>query len=353
MKTIPTFQSHNVGHGYGEFYIDERYINFKAVPEGSYGVCVTAEDNVTGKKVNIKKYKDFFNDKGNAKRTLRELKLIRHLESHENIISTLDLMSNPLYTPQLQDLYIVNNAMDAAFGKILRSQTLTNAHFQFFLYQILRGLQYIQSAGILLRDLRPSALLVNESCELQFSDFYSACPIPTDDGINQHNFSEYVITYWYRAPELLYEYPSAGKPVDIWSVGCILAEMLQGGKSIFCGNNPIQQLEIILQKMGCPAEDKLNLVSDPKILAHIMKYEGRRPLNPFHAYFPLETDELALDLLSKMLEFHPNDRITVEEALKHEYLKDFWDDAIPVASSFFTFVDYNEVTEDEVMSLDE
>jgi serine/threonine protein kinase len=351
MKTMPTFQSHKVGHGYGDFYIDERYINFKAVPEGSYGVCVTAEDNVTGKKVSIKKYKDFFSDNGNSKRTLRELKLIRHLENHENIISTLDLMSGPLlYTPQLQDLYIVNNAMDVAFWKILRSQTLTNAHFQFFLYQILRGLQYIHSAGILLRDLRPSSLLVNKSCELQFSEFYSACPIPREDGKNQQTFSEYVITYWYRAPELVYEYPFAGKAADIWSVGCILAEMLQGGKGFFCGNNPMQQLEIILQKMGCPTEDKLNLVRDPKILAHILKYEGRRPLTPFHGYFRLETDELALDLLSKMLKFYPNDRITVEEALKHEYLKDFWDETIPVASSFFQFVDYDEVNEDEVMS---
>ncbi|CAN0144495.1 unnamed protein product, partial [Phaeothamnion confervicola] len=167
---------------------------------------------------------DVFRDIGDAKRVLRELKLLRHFTLHENIVSILDIMLHPQDTLDFRDLYIVTNLMESDLDRIIASsQALTDQHHQYFLYQMLRGLKYIHSANVLHRDMKPSNLLVNANCDLAICDFGLARGVDLEF---EDELTEYVVTRWYRAPELLVDSPHYGKTVDIWSVGCIFAEML-------------------------------------------------------------------------------------------------------------------------------
>ena len=125
-----------------------------------------------GQRVAIKKIKDVFADVVDAKRILREIKLLQHFRSHENIVTVLDIMTYPPESVTFSDIYIVTNLMESDLERIIRSkQVLTNQHFQYFLYQILRALKYIHSANVLHRDLKPSNLLVNANCDLAVCDF--------------------------------------------------------------------------------------------------------------------------------------------------------------------------------------
>ena len=157
-----------------------------------------------------------------------------------------DIITVPPNTIDFSDVYIVTNLMERArrvlgrrpeprkpppraprsdLDRIITSrQTLTNQHHQYFLYQILRGLKYIHSASVLHRDLKPSNLLVNSNCDLAICDFGLARGFDDDAG----KLTEYVVTRWYRAPELLCETKDYDEAIDVWSVGCIFAEIRAG-----------------------------------------------------------------------------------------------------------------------------
>jgi mitogen-activated protein kinase 1/3 len=312
-----SFQETQVG--YNKFYIDSRYVQLRPAGDGAYGFVASAIDSVTGHKVAIKKIKDAFIDLIDAKRILRELKLLKHLNSHENIVSILDIMTVPPYTHNFEDIYIVTNLMESDLERIVKSkQRLTDQHFQYFLYQILRALKYVHSANVLHRDLKPSNLLVNANCDLALCDFGLARGFETE---GEDTLTQYVVTRWYRAPELLCESPYYGKPVDIWSVGCIFSELL-AQEPFFRGENPQHQLEVIVSKIGCPSRKRLDFIENTSALHSILQYAQKTPPD-FQSLFPRDSNPLAIDLIKRMLTFHPDDRITVEDALNHPYLKDF------------------------------
>jgi len=305
--------------GYNRFFIDSRYVQLKPAGDGSYGFVASAVDSVTGHKVAIKKIKDAFSDLIDAKRILRELKLLKHLNSHENIVSILDIMTVPPNTPNFEDIYLVTNLMESDLERIVRSkQRLTDQHFQYFLYQILRALKYVHSANVLHRDLKPSNILVNANCDLALCDFGLARGFENE---GEDTLTQYVVTRWYRAPELLCESPYYGKPVDIWSVGCIFSELL-AQEPFFRGENPQHQLEVIVSKIGCPPRNRLDFIENNGALHSILQNAHRTPPS-FESLFPRDSNPLALDLIKRMLTFHPDDRISVEDALAHPYLKDF------------------------------
>ena len=209
--------------------------------------------------------------------------------------------------------------MESDLERIIHSkQPLTDQHYQYFLYQILRGLKYIHSANVLHRDLKPSNLIVNSNCDLALCDFGLARGFNID---GDEELTEYVVTRWYRAPELLCLSSKYGKSVDIWSVGCIFAEMLTH-TVFFRGDNPSHQLELIIAKLGCPSRSKLDFVSSQQMLDVIMQYEAHVP-SRFDLFFPRNVNPLALDLLYRMLAFHPDERCSVVEALNHPYLREF------------------------------
>ncbi|CAO2608749.1 Mitogen-activated protein kinase 14, partial [Lemmus lemmus] len=188
-----------------------------------------AFDTKTGHRVAVKKLSRPFQSIIHAKRTYRELRLLKHMK-HENV-SPHVLCTRTTLNYSSVSRYLVTHLMGADLNNIVKCQKLTDDHVQFLIYQILRGLKYIHSADIIHRDLKPSNLAVNEDCELKILDF----------GLARHTDDEmtgYVATRWYRAPEIMLNWMHYNQTVDIWSVGCIMAELLTG-RTLFPGTDRI------------------------------------------------------------------------------------------------------------------
>mmetsp|Transcript_4127 Transcript_4127/g.15540 ORF Transcript_4127/g.15540 Transcript_4127/m.15540 type:complete len:252 (+) Transcript_4127:400-1155(+) len=216
--------------------------------------------------------------------------------------------------------------------QVIRSkQNLTREHFQYFAYQILRGLKYIHSARVLHRDLKPSNILVNANCDVKICDFGLARGMQMQDS----DMTEYVVTRWYRAPELLLMCQEYSEAIDIWSIGCILAEMIQR-KPFFPGKNYLDQLNLITNVVGTPTSEDYQHVTHEEACQYLANLEYNAPKD-IGRLLP-NASPLEVDLITKMLIFNPEKRISTEEALKHPYFKGLHDPSDePVASSTFTF----------------
>lgn len=220
----------------------------------------------------IKKIDKAFEHKIFTKRTLRELRLLKLLK-HENVRSLRcrSSASTPSSCPSQgrtskkctalsYGSYVVSELMETDLATIIKSdQQLTDEHCQFFLYQILRGLKYIHSANVVHRDLKPRNLLVNSNCDLKICDFGLARAILPSTNNKANILTDYVATRWYRPPELLLcakEYTTA---VDVWSVGCIFAEMLRR-KPFLPGADTKSQIELICEHLGTPNVDDIKQI---------------------------------------------------------------------------------------------
>ncbi|KAF5907949.1 mitogen-activated protein kinase 11-like isoform X2, partial [Clarias magur] len=155
----------------------------------------SAYDVQLRQKVAIKKLSRPFQSLIHSRRTYRELRLLKHMK-HENVIGLLDVFSPAASLEEFNEVYLVTNLMGADLNNIVKFQRLSDEHVQFLIYQLLRGLKYIHSAGLIHRDLKPSNVAVNEDCELRILDFGLARQ--TDD-----EMTGYVATRWYRAPEIM------------------------------------------------------------------------------------------------------------------------------------------------------
>lgn len=302
------------------FEVGPRYRDLAYIGEGAYGMVVSANDTVKGDKVAIKKISPF-EHQTYCQRTLREIKILARFR-HENIIDIRDIIRSPSIDA-MKDVYIVQCLMETDLYKLLKTQKLSNDHVCYFLYQILRGLKYIHSANVLHRDLKPSNLLLNTTCDLKICDFGLA-RIADPDHDHTGFLTEYVATRWYRAPEIMLNSKGYTKSIDIWSVGCILAEMLSN-RPIFPGKHYLDQLNHILAILGSPCQDDLNCIINEKARSYLQSLPAR-PRIPWNELYP-GADAHALDLLDKMLTFNPLRRITVEEALAHPYLEQYYDPA--------------------------
>jgi mitogen-activated protein kinase 1/3 len=249
----------------------------------------------------------------------------------------------------MRDVYIVQDLMETDLYKLLKTQHLSNDHICYFLYQILRGLKYIHSANVIHRDLKPSNLLLNTTCDLKICDFGLA---RVADPEHDHTgfLTEYVATRWYRAPEIMLNSKGYTKSIDIWSVGCILAEMINN-RPIFPGKHYLDQLNHILGILGSPSQDDLNCIINEKARAYLQSLPGKARI-AWDRLYP-KADRNALDLLDKMLTFNPNKRITVEDALAHPYLEQYYDPADePTAERPFTFQqEFDDLPKEELKEM--
>ena len=144
----------------GKFTVDSRYAFIKKLGGGAYGLVAQFNDSVTGEVVAIKKTTKAFDDPVDAKRTLRELKLLNHL-NHENIVRLVDVLpGGATCARDQQDVYAAMESMDTDLHQIIRSkQALTDEHAQYFMYQLLCALQFMHSADVLHRDLKPGCVI--------------------------------------------------------------------------------------------------------------------------------------------------------------------------------------------------
>uniref|UniRef100_A0A0E0JB22 mitogen-activated protein kinase n=1 Tax=Oryza nivara TaxID=4536 RepID=A0A0E0JB22_ORYNI len=315
-----------------------RYRIQEVIGKGSYGVVCSAIDLHTRQKVAIKKVHNIFEHVSDAARILREIKLLRLLR-HPDIVEIKHIMLPPSRR-DFKDIYVVFELMESDLHQVIKANDdLTKEHYQFFLYQLLRALKYIHTASVYHRDLKPKNILANSNCKLKICDFGLA-RVAFNDTPTTVFWTDYVATRWYRAPELCGSFFSKYTPaIDIWSIGCIFAEVLTG-KPLFPGKNVVHQLDLMTDLLGTPSMDTISRVllggdfSDPQHLAYcslpfqVRNEKARRYLSsmrkkdpvPFSQKFP-NADPLALKLLQRLLAFDPKDRPTAEEALTDPYFK--------------------------------
>ncbi|KAF5314677.1 hypothetical protein D9611_007237 [Ephemerocybe angulata] len=338
-----------------------QYQVLDVVGEGAYGIVCSAVHRPSGRKVAIKKIAPFEHSMF-CLRTLRELKLLKFLSEagvSENIISILDIVKPPsldafkevyrepptatsiISLPQTDAGTVIQELMETDMHRVIRTQDLSDDHAQYFIYQTLRALKALHSADVIHRDLKPSNLLLNANCDLKVCDFGLARSVKTAEpsGTETGFMTEYVATRWYRAPEIMLTFKQYTKAIDVWSVGCILAEMLTG-KPLFPGRDYHHQLTLILDVLGTPTLDEFYAITTRRSRDYIRALPFRKR-KPMAQLFP-NANPQAIDFLTRTLTFDPKKRITVEEALAHPYLEAYHDPddepvAPPLDPDFFEF----------------
>lgn len=305
------------------FAIDARYTPIKIIGTGAYGVVCSARDNKTQQKVAIKKISKAFDIVTISKRTLLEIKLLRHFYKHDNVIAIENILQPPPLPSPFNDVYVVMELLESDLHRIIYSkQELTEEHIRYFLYQILRGLKFIHSANVLHRDIKPGNLLLTSTCDLKICDFGMARGISASPKEHAGFMTAYVATRWYRAPEVMLSFRQYTFTIDVWSVACIFAEML-GRQHLFPGKNYVDQLNLVLKYLGIPNEDCIGRIGSAKAQKYLRALKPIAP-PPLRQVFP-NAAPVALDLLAKMMKFDPLERISVTDALAHPFLSQYHD----------------------------
>eukprot|EP00928_Gymnodinium_smaydae_P096108 TRINITY_DN8421_c0_g3_i1.p1 TRINITY_DN8421_c0_g3~~TRINITY_DN8421_c0_g3_i1.p1 ORF type:complete len:445 (+),score=50.59 TRINITY_DN8421_c0_g3_i1:26-1336(+) len=353
------------------FLVPQTYTAVGKLGEGAYGVVAEFKD-ASGRRLAVKKSYGLFDDNEDlleARRCLREIKLLRSLK-HDNVVELVDVFVPA--SSEFESVYVVLSFVETDLHSIIRGEQLLSCdHVMYFAYQIFRGLKYIHSANVVHRDLKPRNLLVNSNCDLCICDFglsrvmtadLQPCALgpfvnvreeDEDDDDNEATNSAYpkkrfafkktltafeVVTLWYRAPEIIVSlYYSF--PVDIFSVGCIVAELV-GRKALFRSRDSKAHFEMIMQYVGIPSEQelsKLNVCSEfhDNVASAIERV--RTTDSPVFAHghtkwsvvYPdadqsMWTPELT-SLLEWLLAFNPNSRPSAVDALAHAFMGDLSD----------------------------
>ncbi|XP_072325877.1 serine/threonine-protein kinase NLK isoform X6 [Scyliorhinus torazame] len=281
---------------------------------GAFGVVWSVTDPRDGKRVALKKMPNVFQNLVSCKRVFRELKMLCFFK-HDNVLSALDILQPP-HIDYFEEIYVVTELMQSDLHKIIVSpQPLSSDHVKVFLYQILRGLKYLHSAGILHRDIKPGNLLVNSNCVLKICDFGLARVEELDES---RHMTQEVVTQYYRAPEILMGSHHYTNAIDIWSVGCIFAELL-GRRILFQAQSPIQQLDLITDLLGTPSLEAMRTACEGA-KAHILRGPHKQPSLPVLYTLSSQATHEAVHLLCRMLVFDPSKRISAKDALAHPYL---------------------------------
>ncbi|MED6156025.1 Mitogen-activated protein kinase 9, variant 2 [Stylosanthes scabra] len=254
---------------------------------------------------------------------------------------------------EFKDIYVVFELMESDLHQVIKANDdLTPQHHQFFLYQLLRGLKYIHTANVFHRDLKPKNILANADCKLKICDFGLA-RVSFNDAPSAIFWTDYVATRWYRAPELCGSFFSKYTPaIDIWSIGCIFAEMLTG-KPLFPGKNVVHQLDLMTDLLGTPPPHSIARIRNEKARRYLSGMRKKQPV-PLSQKFP-SSDPLALRLLERLLAFDPKDRPTAEEALADPYFRglsnvDREPSTQPISKLEFEF-ERRKLTKDDVRDL--
>ncbi|KAL3087118.1 hypothetical protein niasHS_005357 [Heterodera schachtii] len=283
---------------------------------GAFGVVWSVTDPRDSRRVALKKMPNVFQNLASCKRVFRELHMLSSFH-HDNVLGLLDILqpTNPHF---FSEIYILTELMQSDLHRIIVSpQPLSADHVKVFVYQILRGLKYLHSANVLHRDIKPGNLLVNSNCILKICDFGLARIF---DRCDVQNMTHEVVTQYYRAPELLMGARRYNEKVDVWSVGCIFAELLSR-RILFQAQGPIDQLNMVIDLLGTPKPDEMRECCEGA-LKHVVKSPPRPPA--LHRLYNLAdaSNRDGIPLLTEMLRFDPGKRISIEEALRSAYLED-------------------------------
>ncbi|XP_048338541.1 mitogen-activated protein kinase 15 isoform X2 [Sphaerodactylus townsendi] len=299
--------------------VARRYEIKRRLGKGAYGIVWKAVDRKTGEVVAVKKIFDAFRNRTDAQRTFREIMFLQEFGEHPNIIKLL----NVIRAQNDKDIYLVFESMETDLHAVIKKgDLLKDIHKCYILYQLLKATKFIHSGNVIHRDQKPSNILLDADCFVKLCDFglaRSLCQIHKDHG--SQALTEYVATRWYRAPEILLASHSYTKGVDMWSLGCILGEMLLG-KPLFPGTSTVNQIEQILRVIPPPSPEDVSAFHSDYRASIISRLSSQQRIT-LENLLPPSTPPQALDLLKRLLVFNPEKRLTVEEALEHPYVQRF------------------------------
>lgn len=291
----------------------ERYQKLEKIGEGTYGVVYKAKDRVSGQIVALKRIRLDAEDEGIPSTAIREISLLKELR-HPNIVRLFDVVHTE------RKLTLVFEYLDQDLKKYLDvcDGGLNPTIVKSFLFQLITGVAYCHHHRVLHRDLKPQNLLINREGQLKLADFGLARAF----GIPVRSYTHEVVTLWYRAPDVLLGSRHYSTPVDMWSIGCIFAEMANG-TPLFTGTTERTQLDTIFRHLGTPDETTFPGVSQlPDWRNDFTVYSAPKTLK----VLVQSLDDDGINLLESLLTFDPARRITAQDARKHPYFKSIPED---------------------------
>lgn len=346
----------NNGGGGRMAEIDEQILRTfdikKRLGKGAYGIVWKALDRNTAQTVAVKKIFDAFRNETDAQRTFREVMFLRSFRNHPNIVRlhSIHRAANHM------DIYLSFEFMESDLHNVIkRGSILKDIHKRFVMYQLLNATQYIHSGNVIHRDMKPSNVLIDSKCRCKIADFGLARSIGVQqqqqlhqtsldaagdaaDAITAPCLTDYVATRWYRAPEILVASKRYTMGIDMWSLGCILGEMLLG-KPLFPGSCTVNQIERIVGALPRVTEADIASVGGgfgTALLAQGKQAVGRSSGNGLAGQQqhqqPVATlaslDEMlagapedAKELVNALLRLDPMKRLTAKQALCHRYIE--------------------------------
>ncbi|XP_076759133.1 cyclin-dependent kinase 2 isoform X1 [Xylocopa sonorina] len=283
----------------------DNFVKIEKIGEGTYGVVYKAKDKLTGKLVALKKIRLETETEGVPSTAIREISLLREL-THPNIVQLFDVVDGDNH------LYLVFEFLQQDLKKLLDSVKggLDQALVKSYLYQLLKAISFCHLHCILHRDLKPQNLLIDREGHIKLADFGLARTF----GVPVRTYTHEIVTLWYRAPEILLGTKLYSNAVDVWSLGCIFAEMATR-RALFPGDSEIDQLFRIFRTLGTPDENIWPGVTQLRDYTSMFPRWEPRCLDEVVPSF----DSDAKDLLLKLLTYDPNQRITAKKGLSHPY----------------------------------
>lgn len=295
-----------------------RYDVGRRIGRGCYGVVYEAKEATgLGRECAIKKMLFAYKEATDAQRTYREISYLMQFAGHSNIMMIYDLI------PSKDDkhVYMVCELMDCDLQKAIKSMRIEDYQQKFIVYQILRGLKFIHSAGVIHRDLKPSNILMNKKVEVKLADFGWARSLPAS--LAEGAMTEYAASRWYRAPEMLLGGSNYNEACDMWAVGCITAE-ISLREPLIQGSCSQEMLDFMIDMLGKPSKRDIEELEAGCRYAQMMleSLPLEAPRWSIERRFPKATRQY-VDFLQLLIVMNPAKRLKAQEALEHPYMANF------------------------------
>ncbi|XP_074274327.1 cyclin-dependent kinase G-2 [Silene latifolia] len=297
--------------------VDE-FERLNKIDEGTYGVVYRAKDKKTGEIVALKKVKMEKEREGFPLTSLREINILLSLH-HPSIVDVKEVVVGS----NLDSIFMVMEYMEHDLKGLMETmrQPYSQSEVKCLMLQLLDGIKYLHDNWVLHRDLKTSNLLLNNQGELKICDFGLA----RQYGSPLKPYTHLVVTLWYRAPELLLGAKEYSTAIDMWSLGCIMAELLSK-EPLFNGKTEFDQLDKIFRILGTPNETIWpGMKKLPGVKVNFVKHQYNQLRKKFPATSftgsPVLSDA-GFDLLNRLLTYDPEKRITADAALKHEWFRE-------------------------------